>query len=66
MARCKFKDCKRKIPSTLKDMYRCRCTHLYCSRHRLAHNCTFDYTALQRSNLKRDLPVVEAKKVIKV
>ena len=66
MARCKYLECKRKISSVLKDVSRCRCGKLYCSEHRLAHDCTFDYQAHHRETLKRELTKVKPEKVIKV
>lgn len=51
------KACKKKIKSTLVDIYTCRCKHLYCGIHLHNHNCNFDYkTQFKEEN--RDLVVV--------
>jgi len=66
MARCKHLNCKRKIPSIIKELSRCRCGKLYCHEHRLAHDCTFDYQSHHKKTLEKQLTKVEPKKVIKV
>ena len=66
MPRCKYDGCKKKIPSVLKEINRCRCGKLYCSKHRLDHQCTFDYHAHYKETLKKELIKVVPEKVLKV
>ena len=46
MVKCAI--CKKKISSLMIPVYTCRCKNIYCSKHILSHNCTFDYKKLYK------------------
>lgn len=41
--KCKFKDCNKKMTPAEKLIGKCKCGKTFCSKHRLNHDCTFDY-----------------------
>ena len=41
--RCSHPDCKKKLDATQLIIGACKCGNCYCSKHRLNHNCTYDY-----------------------
>ena len=45
--------------------FTCRCTYIFCGVHRhfMEHNCDFDYKTVERERLKKENPLVVAKKV---
>ncbi len=66
MPRCKYPKCKRKISSLFKEISRCKCGKIFCHQHRLDHECTFDYQAVEKKRLQDNLIKVVPKKIIKV
>lgn len=44
--RCK--KCNVKLPSYLKQMFTCKCDNVYCSLHKLNHDCDFNYREVKK------------------
>lgn len=44
--------------------FKCRCSHVYCSRHRYAeeHGCIFDYKKMEQEKLRKANPVITSPK----
>ena len=63
--RCQHDGCKVKL--MLAD-FACRCKSFYCSQHRFAeaHKCTFDYKAVGKDLLTKQMPTVVASKLDRV
>ena len=55
--------CGKKIPMYMQAVYTCKCKGVYCTDHKLNHDCTFDYKAEFREKAKERMPVIEAKKI---
>lgn len=57
--------CKKKLGLT---GFTCRCGDLFCSLHRYSdmHNCTFDYSAMGKKEIRENNPVIVAQKVAKI
>jgi hypothetical protein len=45
--------------------FACKCGYVFCGVHRHfnEHNCDFDYKTVERERLKKDNPLIAAKKV---
>lgn len=41
-------ECRRKISELDKITNKCRCENIYCSFHRLTHECNFNYIELYK------------------
>ena len=63
--RCQHEGCKVKL--MLAD-FPCRCKSFYCSQHRFAenHKCTFDYKAVGKDILTKQMPTVIGSKLERV
>jgi hypothetical protein len=63
--RCQHDGCKVKL--MLAD-FACRCKSFYCSQHRFAeaHKCSFDYRAVGKDLLTKQMPVVVGEKFERV
>ena len=63
--RCQHDGCKVKL--MLAD-FACRCTNFYCSQHRFstAHQCPFDYKAVGKELLTKQMPTVIGEKFERV
>jgi predicted nucleic acid binding AN1-type Zn finger protein len=63
--RCQHDGCKVKL--MLAD-FACRCTNFYCSQHRFstAHQCSFDYKAIGKELLTKQMPTVIGEKFERV
>jgi hypothetical protein len=63
--RCQHEGCKVKL--MLAD-FACRCKSFYCSQHRYAeaHKCSFDYKAVGKDILQKQMPSVIASKLERV
>ena len=63
--RCQHDSCKVKL--MLAD-FACRCKNFYCSQHRFstAHQCPFDYKAVGKELLTKQMPTVIAEKLERV
>lgn len=50
--------------------FQCKCDKEkhFCALHRHAeqHNCTFDYKKEQKDKIKRENPIIESDKIIKI
>jgi len=59
--RCQHDGCKVKL--MLAD-FACRCNSFYCSQHRFAeaHKCSFDYRAVSKDILTKQMPTVVGEK----
>jgi len=57
--------CKKKLGLT---GFTCRCGDLFCSIHRYSdkHDCTFDYNAMGKREIRENNPVIVAQKVAKI
>jgi len=57
--------CKKKLGLT---GFTCRCGDLFCSIHRYSdkHDCTFDYNAMGKKEIRENNPVIVAQKVAKI
>lgn len=58
---CKI--CNKKILTHLISLYKCKCENIYCSDHKLSHNCTYDYHSNFKKIIKDKLPVINSIKV---
>lgn len=60
--------CNKKIRSTLCDVMKCKCDSYVCAKHRFPdqHNCTYDFKTENKSKLRKEMPLVECEKVIKI
>ena len=49
--------CKKKIPIV---QYTCKCDSklFFCAKHRLNHNCSFDYKKFYQEKLKKENPLI--------
>jgi hypothetical protein len=63
--RCQHDGCKVKL--MLAD-FACRCKSFYCSQHRFAevHKCSFDYKAVGKELLTKQMPTVIGEKFERV
>jgi hypothetical protein len=63
--RCQHEGCKVKL--MLAD-FACRCKSFYCSQHRFAeaHKCSFDYKAVGKDLLTKQMPAVVGEKFERV
>ena len=63
--RCQHDGCKVKL--MLAD-FACRCKSFYCSQHRFAevHKCSFDYKAIGKELLTKQMPTVVGEKFERV
>ena len=61
--RCAF--CRKKLPPI---NFKCRCSYLFCSQHRLPeeHQCTYDHKAVGIRKLSEENPVIQAEKFNKL
>ena len=48
--RCK--ECRKKLNIVNSITSVCRCKNIYCEKHILSHNCSFDYKSLIEKNIK--------------
>ena len=48
--------------------FNCRCDNLFCSKCRLpeVHNCRFDFKSIAKDQIKKDNPLVNHEKIIKI
>jgi hypothetical protein len=59
--------CNIKINKLLAELTnKCRCGNIFCKKHMLNHNCTFDYNKLYLIQKKEELITVKKDKVIKI
>jgi len=65
---CAVPECKIILSMFESTVGKCKCSKKFCTTHRHAidHNCTFDYHALNKNNLKKTLIVVDSKTTNKV
>ena len=63
--RCQHDGCKIKL--MLAD-FACRCSQFYCSQHRSSelHKCSFDYKAVGKDALTKQMPAVVADKLERI
>ena len=63
--KCQHDGCKVKL--MLAD-FACRCNSFYCSQHRFAeaHKCTFDYKAVGKDLLTKQMPTIVGEKFERV
>ena len=63
--RCYFEGCKKKLGL---HGHKCKCTHTFCSMHRLSfnHNCAYDFKKDEKDVLATKVTAVIADKVIKI
>jgi len=63
--RCQHDGCKVKL--MLAD-FACRCKSFYCSQHRASevHKCSYDYKAVGKESLTKQLPTVVADKLERI
>jgi hypothetical protein len=63
--RCQHDGCKVKL--MLAD-FACRCKNFYCSQHRASelHKCSFDYKAVGKDSLTKQMPTVVADKLERI
>uniref|UniRef100_A0A6C0CYA1 AN1-type domain-containing protein n=1 Tax=viral metagenome TaxID=1070528 RepID=A0A6C0CYA1_9ZZZZ len=56
--------CNKKLSNLMSNIYTCKCRNIYCPKHLLAHDCTFDYKAeFKRYN---NLESISNEKVTKI
>lgn len=57
--------CKKRVGLT---GFVCRCGGLYCGEHRYdkAHNCAFDYKAMEREEIRKNNPLVVSEKIQRI
>lgn len=48
--------------------FKCRCAHVYCSRHRYAddHQCPIDYKQMEQEKIRKENPLISNPKVPKI
>jgi hypothetical protein len=61
MENCKI--CNKKILKHFINIYKCKCYNIYCSEHKLNHNCPYDYHLNYKKIIKEKLPIVTSIKV---
>jgi len=44
----------------------CRCGKKYCAKHRIKHDCKYDYKARQKERLAKANPLIEFNKITKI
>lgn len=72
MTKCAI--CKRKLNLATATIGKCKCKgpsgkdQHFCRKHRLPseHKCTFDFKTTAREQLKKQNPVVEAEKLVRI
>ena len=59
--KCHF--CNRKL--NLINQFECKCNYIFCINHKSSfdHNCTFNYKEYERNIIKKNNPVIVAKKI---
>lgn len=57
--------CNKKLTLTQQEMV-CKCDKMLCSKHKLNHNCMYDYKQIQQQKLKKYLKKVEVKKIVPI
>lgn len=58
--------CKKKIPEYMKEVYTCKCNGIYCTKHKVDHECTFDYNLEFRETMKDRMPPIIPRKLEKI
>lgn len=61
-ARCAL--CRKKLPAT--GGIKCRCGKVYCGKHRVKHDCQYDYKKEQQRRLEKANPLIEFNKITKI
>jgi len=58
--------CKRKVGLTAG--FKCKCSYIFCSKHRYPgdHVCDYDFKAEARKDIAKNNPVVKAAKIIPI
>lgn len=56
---CSVPDCRRKIQLLYIAIHTCKCQHVFCSKHRILHNCDFDHFANNQETLCRQNPEIK-------
>lgn len=62
----KCASCNYKIKDIFIEIHTCKCKGIYCNRHKLDHNCLFDYKKQCKENLQNNLHRVVSNKVTKI
>jgi len=59
--------CKKKL-SQIERLIICKCKIRFCSEHRISenHNCNFNYKEAHQNILKKNNPLVEFRKLLKI
>ena len=52
--------CDKKINSMYKQIFTCRCKHIFCTKHLNDHSCTYDYKTEYKKTLSNET-VIAAK-----
>lgn len=66
MTYCFQLKCKRKVSMVDRHRYRCKCNRIFCRKHFLSHDCTYDYKGDNQTNLMRTMSVLCATKIKKI
>lgn len=61
--KCAFKNCKKKLGHI---SFECKCGKTFCSKHRISHNCDYDYQKQNKEKLIKENPLIECKKIDKI
>ena len=61
---CCYNKCKKKRILVITSM--CKCEQAFCRKHRLKHDCSFDYIAEHKQKLKEKCPLVQKAKIEKI
>lgn len=60
------KECRAKLNLATQLTGKCRCGNAYCSKHKLNHNCTFDYHKMTQKILEKNHPKVVGDKINRI
>lgn len=58
--------CSKGLNEYMVKLYTCKCGEYYCRLHMHGHGCRYNYHAEQVDLLRKALPVIIAKKIIKI
>lgn len=55
--------CDKKIPPLMVDVYTCKCGNIYCPRHKLNHDCSWDFLQENQKRIRLQNPIISKPKI---
>lgn len=64
MNKCHICEKKLKLSSSIHG--HCRCDHVFCRKHLITHQCSFDYKKMEQQKLMKNNPRIICNKINKI